>query len=352
MTVSVVVGAQYGSEGKGKVAHHFAVARHAAAAVRVGGSNSGHTVCLDAQVAAFRQLPTAAATDDVLCVIPPGAYIDVPVLLSEIKQTGLKPERLLVDRRATVVTDADRQDERGMNRAIGSTETGVGAAVARRARRAGGSVLAGETPLLRKYLGDTTDALRRIIDAGGRVIVEGTQGFGLSLLHGDHYPMATSRDTSAAAAVSEAGLSPMDVDEVVLVARAFPIRVAGNSGPLEKETTWDVVASEGGLRRDPSEYTTVTHRRRRVGRFSPQIVMRAIAANRPTHLVMNHLDLLGEPSSDAGADRIEHFLDEAETALGRSVNLIGIGPTAVHERMCWRERITASERGSPLYATV
>jgi len=65
------------------------------------------------------------------------------------------------------------------------------------------------------------------------VIIEGTQGFGLSLLHAADYPYVTSRDTTAAAFVSEAGLSPLDVDDIVLVLRAFPIRVGGNSGPFK-----------------------------------------------------------------------------------------------------------------------
>ena len=88
--------------------------------------------------------------------------------------------------------------------------------------------------------------MREHLEAGQRIIIEGTQGFGLSLLHSKYYPFVTSRDTTAAAFVSEAGLSPLDVDDIVLVLRAFPIRVGGNSGPLPNEIDWDTVTSESG----------------------------------------------------------------------------------------------------------
>ena len=88
--------------------------------------------------------------------------------------------------------------------------------------------------------------LRQHLDAGERLVLEGTQGFGLSLVHSSYYPFVTSRDTTAAAFVSEAGFSPLDVDEIVLVIRAFPIRVGGNSGPLPNEIDWHTLSTESG----------------------------------------------------------------------------------------------------------
>ena len=89
--------------------------------------------------------------------------------------------------------------------------------------------------------------LRRLLSSNERVVIEGTQGFGLSLYHGGHYPKATSRDTTAGTFVGEAGLSPLDVDDVKMVIRTFPIRVAGDSGELPNETTWKAVAAEANL---------------------------------------------------------------------------------------------------------
>ena len=113
MTATVVIGGPYGSEGKGKVAQYLARTEEGAAAVvRVGGSNSGHTgFAEDGERHVLRQLPTAALEPDVLCVLGPGSYIDVEVLKTEIAHTGLSPSRLLIDERAFVISPEDRITE-------------------------------------------------------------------------------------------------------------------------------------------------------------------------------------------------------------------------------------------------
>ncbi len=85
-----------------------------------------------------------------------------------------------------------------------------------------------------------------MLDRRARVIVEETQGFGSSPLNARHFPYVTSRDTTASAFLSETGLSPLDVDDVSLVIRSFPIRVEGNSGPLKDEINWATVSKELG----------------------------------------------------------------------------------------------------------
>src|SRR5207249_2305427 len=142
--------------------------------------------------------------------------------------------------------------------------------------------------------------IRELLDEEARVIIEGTQGFGLSVLHSPHYPSTTSRDTSAAAAASEAGVSPRDVDEVVLVLRSYPIRVAGNSGPLANEVDWDTVAADGGAEQELREYTSVTGLERRVGRFDPGIVRQAIRVNDPSLIVLNHVDYIDAHAGETG----------------------------------------------------
>ena len=82
---------------------------------------------------------------------------------------------------------------------------------------------------------DVAPLLHHALDAGEDIVVEGTQGFGLSLLHGPHYPYVTARDTTAAGFATEVGLSPRHIDDIVLVVRTFPIRVGGPSGPLSNE---------------------------------------------------------------------------------------------------------------------
>jgi adenylosuccinate synthase len=334
VAVTVVIGGQFGSEGKGKVAHHLAREHAAAAVVRVGGSNSGHTAIGHSGPVVLRQLPTAALLPDVLCIIGPGSYIDVALLLSEIELTRLDPARLMVDRNAVVITDDDRETEQrgGLREQIGSTCSGTGAAVAKRVTRTSDLYLARHAEALGPFVTETSPVLRELLEADERVIVEGTQGFGLSVLHAPYYPKATSRDTSAAGAISEAGLSPRDVDEIVLVIRSFPIRVAGDSGPLEpEELDWQKVAREGGHTADLTELTSVTKLPRRIGRFDPQLVRSAISLNQPTSIVMNHVDYVDAEASNAEelTPKAADFVRWVSEQIGCPIDLVGLGPDAL-----------------------
>lgn len=331
MPVTVVVGGQYGSEGKGKVTHHLAREQSAAAVVRVGGPNSGHTSFDDAgRREALRQLPMAALLEDATCVIGPGSYVDPGLLHNEITRLDLDPGRVCVDYRAMVIREADSQLERNgdLGERISSTCSGTGAAVTRRIGRRSQEDLAIGDPSLRPYVGDSVALLRDLVNRGKRVIVEGTQGFGLSLLHSPHFPYVTSRDTSAAGALSEAGLSPLDVDDVTMVIRSFPIRVAGRSGPFDaEELDWDVVGREGGFGESLREFTTVTGKLRRVARFDPVIVTKAIQANRPSRLVLNHVDYVDSRcASGSISAKAVLFVRRIEAALQHPIDLVGFGP--------------------------
>jgi adenylosuccinate synthase len=190
------------------------------------------------------------------------------------------------------------------------------------------SVVASDVPELTPFIQDTSELLESVLAAGDRVLIEGTQGFGLSPLHGNSWPKATGRDTTAAAFLSEAGVSPLHVDDVVLVIRSFEIRVAGNSGPLAHETTWDELSRLRGAFIEPEE-TSVTRRVRRVGHFDPEIVRRAIVANAPTRIALNHLDYVDpQPATAAKAlsAKARSFVDFVEDAIKREIDLVGTGP--------------------------
>jgi len=146
----------------------------------------------------------------------------------------------------------------------------------------------------------------------------------LSLLHADDYPFVTSRDTTAAGFVSEAGLSPLDVDEIVLVIRAFPIRVPGNSGPLPNEIDWNEVSRISGTG-SIEERTSVTDCVRRVARFDPRVVQAAIEVNQPTKLVLNHVDYVDSHCRDLCAltPKAANFVKEVESKIDRSIDLVG-----------------------------
>jgi adenylosuccinate synthase len=334
MPVTVIVGGQYGSEGKGKVAHWLARERSASVVVRTGGPNAGHTVeDVPNHPVVLRQLPTAAFLPDVKCVLGPGSYIDPDLLLEEVSSTGLSTDRLLIDPNATVITEADKERERNstLRASIGSTQSGTGSAVMKRIERGASTELAKKDDRLTQFVAPVAPFLRSQLSSGKRIVIEGTQGFGLSLLHSPTYPFVTSRDTTAAAFVSEVGLSPMDVDEVVLVLRAFPIRVSGNSGPLPNEIDWDMITEGSGSPARILEFTSVTKKVRRVARFDPDLVRAAIQVNWPTHVALNHLDyidfdcrLQNSPSKNA-----LQFLSNLESEIGRQVDYLGFGPSSL-----------------------
>lgn len=332
MPVTVIAGGQFGSEGKGKVAHYLAREWRAAVAVRVGGSNSGHTAIDRSGIPrVFRVLPTAALLDDVICVLGAGSYIDVDVLLAELKIAQLPPERLLIDPNSFLITSAHKCAEKrwGLRESIGSTGSGTGAAAVERITRQSSEHLARNDPRLEPYTRHSARTfLRESLERKERVIIEGTQGFGLSLLHSTYYPKTTSRDTTAAAFVSEAGLSPLDVDQVVLVIRAFPIRVPGDSGYLPSEINWEKLASDAGWPFPLTERTSVTDQIRRVGQFDPTIVLAAIEANSPTHIVLNHVDYFDYEAHRAGklTDRTNSEVPGIVSMIGRKLDFVGIGP--------------------------
>lgn len=337
MPVTVVFGGQFGSEGKGKVAHALARRCGPSIAVRVGGANSGHTVIdPDGRVRKFRHLPTASILPGMISVIAAGSYIDADVLMSEIAETRLDPTRLLIDPNAVVITGGHRSAENasGLRERIGSTQSGTGAAVVSRLVRDGTAAFAASDERLRSFVRDTRSFLRKNLEVGRRVFVEGTQGFGLSVLHSPHYPNVTSRDTSAAGFISEAGLSPLDVDEIVMVIRAFPIRVAGNSGPLPNEIDWETVRRESGYDIDITERTTVTDNVRRVARFDGAVVRAAIEANTPTKIVLNHLDYIDATcrKSHCLSAKAKYFVCAVEAQLGSKIDFVGFGPSDIVPR--------------------
>ncbi len=347
MPVSIVVGGQFGSEGKGKVALELARRSRETdvTLVRVGGPNSGHTG-YDRQGRRFalRQLPAGCIDRNVDVVFPAGSYLDLDVLQKEIKALDYPEDRIYISENAQIITEEHKlwEAKADLIGAIGSTGSGVGAAViARVARSAENIPLHAISALDAKAwdnvpgkVCDTTELLRAKADRGERILVEGSQGFGLSLLDGGYWPKATARTTTAAGALAETGLSPLDVDDVTLVTRSFPIRVAGESGPLKNEISWDDVANVTGRSEDLREYTTVTKNLRRVGEFDAELVKRAIQANKPTRLVMNHLDYVGSPEDllDASS-QLSQFVKNVELNISRSINWYGFSAFDVLDDM-------------------
>ncbi len=170
------------------------------------------------------------------------------------------------------------------------------------------------------------------LDVGKKVLIEGTQGFGLSLYHSENYPRSTSRDTTASGFLSEVGISPRMVTEIVVVLRTFPIRVAGQqAGPLREEITWEQLRAESGYPHVIEERTTVTNKLRRVARFDWELGRTAIAINRPTRVAINGLDYLdyrnrGVVDFDSLTDVAKVFVERLKTSYSCDVSYLGTGP--------------------------
>lgn len=337
MSLTIIFGGQFGSEGKGKVAHYFAKKEKAKYCVRVGGTNSGHTVYRNGKKLIFRILPTGCIEKDIIAILSAGSYIDLNILKQEMLIAGLSKDRLFIDKNAVIMSNNYRniEKEEGLIERIGSTGSGTGAALIARIKRDGQVKLACHCEELKAFnVIDTKALMREACDSGEKIIAEGTQGFGLSLLHAKDYPYVTARDTSAAAILSEIGLSPFDVENIVMVIRSFPIRVSGESGPLKNEITWDILRDELSRTDDMTEYTSCTNRVRRVARFDAELVKRSIISNRPNIIVLNHLDYVDNNYKTAGlkSKKINDFLRLVESEIGRNINFVGIDGISLIEK--------------------
>lgn len=328
MPITIVVGGQYGSEGKGKVVNYLTRSEGIQMAVKVGGSNSGHiSYDQEGNRVVFHHISAACLEPGVKCILPPGNYIDPDVFLKDLSYGYVDAEDVFVDPYAAVITKEDRNYEQDHNlgQEFGCTLSGTTSSVVRRVKRDGSLKLAKDEPKLKPFIKPTLQIMSDYLDLGERIIIEGTQGYGLSLLHSTHYPYATGRDSTAASFLSEAGLSPLDVDEIVLVLRSFPIRVGGNSGPLPNEISWEDITERMGSSSPIKEYTTVTKKLRRVALFDPYLVRRAIQTNNPTTIVLNHLDYVDGNSDYSKLSNSQiSFIRHIELDIGQQIDYVGL----------------------------
>ncbi len=333
-----VVGGQYGSEGKGAVAGYLSATSEVPfMGIRVAGPNAGHTVIgkgpdgEESYAWRLRSIPVNAVTaPESDLIIAAGSEIDLEVFnkeLFDLDKAGYEASsRIIVDDQATILEPMhhDTETADGIQARIGSTSKGIGAAradrIMRKASLFGGGV-------------DTSKVIRDHLKMGGTALIEGTQGYGLGL-HAGLYPFCTSQDCRAIDFLSQAGISPwdrvVDVFDVWVTARTYPIRVAGNSGPLENETSWEQLGLE-------AERTTVTQKIRRVGHFDSKLVRDAVIANggAPTvKIALTMFDYIfpevkgGEVIESLSAEQ-QKYITGIEDAVSASVKLVGTGPATM-----------------------
>ena len=334
MPGTVVVGAQWGDEGKAKVIDRLS--GEADMVVRYqGGHNAGHTVVANGQKFAFRLIPSGVLFPNVTPVIGNGVVVDLATLFGELDMlaaAGIDTSRLLVSANAHVIMPyhpiLDRLDEerRGAN-AIGTTKNGIGPCYVDKVAREGIRVqdlldpprfrarlattlaakneiltkIYGHPPLseseitteyldvfaprLRPYAGDSVAAVHDALEAGRNVLFEGAQATFLDIDHGT-YPFVTSSNPVAGGACAGAGVGPRDLDRIVGIAKAYVTRVGAGPFPTELHDDVGELIVERG-----QEFGTNTGRRRRPGWFDAVMMRQAVRLNSLTELAIIKLDI-------------------------------------------------------------
>jgi adenylosuccinate synthase len=330
----VIVGAQWGDEGKGKITDLFA--EHADLVIRFqGGNNAGHTIVREGTKWKFHLIPSGILYPGRLCAIGNGVVIDPKVLtgeLDELRAKGVDLSGLRISANAHLIMPyhmlLDHAGEAKLGKLqIGTTRRGIGPCYADKAARLGIRVqdLLDEKILKKKivaamdpkrlslrpyakspeldlqsmtedyltyghrieqYIADTARLTWEVIDGGGNVIFEGAQGTLLDIDHGT-YPFVTSSNVVAGSACAGAGVGPKDLDEVWGVAKAYATRVGSGPFPTELDDELGAAMREAG-----GEYGTTTGRARRVGWLDLVALRYAARINGLDHLAITKLDVL------------------------------------------------------------
>lgn len=296
--LTVLVGGQYGSEGKGAVAAH--IANQYQVHVRVGSPNAGHTIYWRNEKHVMQSIPCGWVNPAAVIVIGRGALLNMKQFMKELVHIlTYYPnflERLVIDPEAGILDDKFHEQEGGvygeMHRRIGSTGEGVGPARVARINRDPSQFrqfkdVAAEYGLEKCIVLNTPKFIADAQDSGVNVLIEGTQGSALSLLH-SHWPYCTSIDTNASGIISEVGIAPSRVTDVLMVCRTYPIRVAGNSGPMKNEISWEQLSQAIG--RNVTEKTTVTKKTRRVAEWDDELFQQSCVLNAPTEIALTFAD--------------------------------------------------------------
>ena len=327
MPCSVIVGAFWGDEGKGKIISYLALKDNLDFCVRTGSVNAAHTVWYEGKKYALHMVPAAFINPKTRLLIAAGANVDVKTFFNEVELTQVAPNRIGIDLNASIIEQKHSEQDKAsaVNKGIGTTGRGVGPAIEERVRRT--AKLAKDIPELKPYLADQVMEVNDGLDAGKSVLLEGTQGFMLSLFLGGGYPYVTSRDTGASAIASEAGVGPTRVDDVIIVYKSFMTRVG--AGPLPGEIT-----KEEALKRGWFEVAAGTGRDRRSAPFDFDLAKKTAKINGATQGAMTKLDCIYPTCRSARKysdlpKEAKDFIKEVETRTGVPIVFIGTGPDAL-----------------------
>ncbi|MWV46201.1 adenylosuccinate synthase [Paenibacillus sp. HJL G12] len=384
MSTVVVVGTQWGDEGKGKITDFLAESADVVARYQ-GGNNAGHTILIDGKKYKLTLIPSGVFYSDKVCVIGNGTVIHPAALIDEINyihDNGFTTNNLVISDRAHVimpyhlVLDALEEDRKGQNK-IGTTRKGIGPCYMDKAARNGirivdlmdaeefeqklrplmqeknnliQQVYGGEpldveevlkqyleyAEVLRKYVKDTSVILNEAIDAGQKVLFEGAQGVMLDIDQGT-YPYVTSSNPSAGGVCNGSGVGPSRIQQVIGVAKSYTTRVGDGPFPTELDNEIGHFIREKG-----HEYGTVTGRPRRVGWFDSVVVRHTRRVSGLTGLSLNSLDVL------TGLDTVKictgyKYRGEIITHYPASLKMLDECEAVYEEMPGWHEDITGAK---------
>lgn len=335
MSVSLIVGAQWGDEGKGKIVDLLATKADIVARYQ-GGANAGHTIVIDGKQYVLHLIPSGILTDNVKCIIGNGVVIDPVALMKEIemlKDHGIDVSgRLFISHKAHLIMPYHKlidqvREKSSSEKAIGTTGRGIGPAYIDKAKRSGirivdlldrvefekklRSSLAEYNEILTKiyseteinveelietylefdklidpYVTDTTLLINEAIKEGKKVIVEGAQGALLDLDHGT-YPFVTSSNPTSGGACTGLGIPPTKIDKIIGIVKAYSTRV-GN-GPFPTELLNEIGEK---LRKEGNEFGATTGRPRRCGWLDLVALKYSVMINGITDIALTKLDVL------------------------------------------------------------
>ncbi len=385
MPVTVVVGTQWGDEGKAKVIDLLA-GSHSHVVRYQGGHNAGHTVVVGDQRYALQLVPSGVLYETVVPVIGNGVVVDLPTLFAEIdtlESRGVSCKRLRISTLAHLIfpwhqrQDAMSEALRG-DAKLGTTLKGIGPAYADKVKRIG--VRAGEVrdrerfrvavkdratqenalfaslgePLmdvdavvaqydeyaqrLLAYLDDTVNMLHGALERGANILLEGAQATFLDIDHGT-YPFVTSSNPTAGGACAGSGIGPRDISRVVGIAKAYTTRVGAGPFPTELHgELGDRIVDIG------HEFGTVTGRRRRPGWLDLVMLRHAVRVNSLTDIALTKLDVLDDFDTirvcvgyQLAGRELQGFPDDAETLARVECVYVDIPGWKQSLRACRRE---------------
>lgn len=385
MSTVVVVGTQWGDEGKGKITDYLAESADVVARYQ-GGNNAGHTILIEGKKFKLSLIPSGVFYKDKTCVIGNGMVVNPAALLDEIKYIhdhGFSTGNLVISDRAHVimpyhmVLDALEEDRKGPNK-IGTTRKGIGPCYMDKAARNGVRIadlldaeefelklrhlmkeknqvitqVYGGEPLdveevlkqyldyaeqLRSYVSDTSVVLNDAIDADQKVLFEGAQGVMLDIDQGT-YPFVTSSNPSAGGVCIGSGVGPSKIQQVIGVAKSYTTRVG--DGPFPTELNNEI---GNYIREKGHEYGTVTGRARRVGWFDSVVVRHARRVSGITGLSLNSLDVL------SGLETVKictayKYRGEEISHYPASLNMLAECEAVYEELPGWSEDISGAKK--------